>query len=1358
MPGGGSYGNNAGPGPAFQGTFDGLYHTINNITIHSGAQDVGIFGSNAGTINNVGVVGGAITGPGYVGGLVGFNFGTINNSFTQTTVTGTVVGGLAGGDGFASNASPGVINQSYAASDVVAAPGALFANGFIGLAGGGYGAVPSTNWSGTIKNSYNIPAGGAGSFGSAFFVIFCGCGPAQFYGAPFTSDLTWGGGVAQYASGLPTGFSPSIWGLVPGYSYPYLLWQFPAGTTPQAVSGAFTTISGAGVGGAPLALYINGSAVSGVNGVAGNSTTWTDGGGNYSFLVPQGTIGASSEVLVYAPTLTTTGAASFVQTSGNVSNNNLYSTYLGWTTPGTTISGLAAAETAAFGNNASIQSYANALPNLTITSTNANPFTVNQPLTETGAIAIFANGISVSSPITAGGAVSLTALNGSDVDVTAAIGSTGGSLSFTALKGGDVTVSAPLSTDGGAISLTAVNGGDVSVSAPLSTDGGAISLAAVNGGDVTVTVPINTASSFSAAGRNVTLQSVSWANAPLTITSTGTLNLDGVLTGTGSNAGGTISGTTITAPAISWQNGLLVISGTGAINLDGVLTGTGSDAGISISGTTVTAPLPINWQNGTLAINASGAVNLDGALIGTGTAGVSISGTTVTTTSPIYWQAAGLTITGSGAVNIEALINGIGPGAGASITGASVTTGGIGWEAGNLTLKATAGNVTANGDLFGWGPGASLTISGQNVSLQSAFWQNGPLSLTATQSVFVNGSLDGAGSGASANVTGQSVTINGVLQYQNGGLNLVASNGDINVGGGIDGGGGGAGGVISGKNVTLGGLLWAGGTMSTTATAGNLTINGDVDGMGSSTTPTTWNVSATGTIGVSGAVGVQTFNLTAGTWSQNTTGLAPFYAQSFNLNGGTFTRFAGGDGSLGNPYVIVDIYGLQGLVTTPSLWDNASTTDSAENFVLGANIEAGITSGWNGGAGFIPIGNAAQLFEGNLNGQNFEINGLTINRPGTDNIGLIGAANSAFGILQNLHLTSVNITGNNNVGAAVGQGGITIRNVNVTGNVTGEGNNVGGVSGWAFAGAGFDESGFFLDSFSGNVAAGTPEFVEISPTDFQGTPGAGTGGANVGGLVGLTTVSVIRSYALGTVTSQGLNSVNIGGLIGWLQSTSTDISNNASVIDSMAAVNVVALGNGLGAVFPGFYGAMMVGGLIGQNGNIGNDFNFHVGSNQRQIGGAVTSSFSTGSVTAAGNPVGGLIGYNAGTISNSWSSASVTIQGEGQDPENGAMTGVGRFGSNVGSISQSWATGAVNNRPEALPAAWSASTAPPARARACSTSEAPRFPIPTPPVQSMAMASSVASSAGSDRRDRDQQLFDRQRQRAGQPSGRIHRL
>jgi filamentous hemagglutinin family protein len=127
----------------FKGTFDGLGHTVNNLTINNTTTwYTGLFGytGSGSTIRNVGLVDGSVTGRYNVGGLAGRNEGVINNSYNTGTVTGTdYVGGLVG-----MNENGGVISSSHNTGVV---------NGINDV-----GGLAGRNDNGNISNSYSTGA------------------------------------------------------------------------------------------------------------------------------------------------------------------------------------------------------------------------------------------------------------------------------------------------------------------------------------------------------------------------------------------------------------------------------------------------------------------------------------------------------------------------------------------------------------------------------------------------------------------------------------------------------------------------------------------------------------------------------------------------------------------------------------------------------------------------------------------------------------------------------------------------------------------------------------------------------------------------------------------------------------------------------------------------------------------------------------------------------------------------------------------------------------------------------------------------------------------------------------------------
>ncbi len=164
-------------GSAFTGQFDGLGHTITNLTINSPtgktSKNVGLFGYITGaTVINVGLVNASVLGRANVGGLVGYNKGgSIHNSYVMGTVSGTDVdnainvGGLVG-------YNTGSINNSYFAGSVTGSitdtSEISLNNNVGGLAGYNSGIVGNSyatgsvagNLTGTVTVTYNNNVGG----------------------------------------------------------------------------------------------------------------------------------------------------------------------------------------------------------------------------------------------------------------------------------------------------------------------------------------------------------------------------------------------------------------------------------------------------------------------------------------------------------------------------------------------------------------------------------------------------------------------------------------------------------------------------------------------------------------------------------------------------------------------------------------------------------------------------------------------------------------------------------------------------------------------------------------------------------------------------------------------------------------------------------------------------------------------------------------------------------------------------------------------------------------------------------------------------------------------------------------------
>lgn len=154
-----------------------------------------------------------------------------------------------------------------------------------------------------------------------------------------------------------------------------------------------------------------------------------------------------------------------------------------------------------------------------------------------------------------------------------------------------------------------------------------------------------------------------------------------------------------------------------------------------------------------------------------------------------------------------------------------------------------------------------------------------------------------------------------------------------------------------------------------------------------------------------------------------------------------------GTGTESNPYLISDCEDLQSM-----------EDDLDAHYALISNIYC---SGFGGVSGFDPVGDNGARFTGALDGNGFEIHNLTINRSGTNNVGLFGHTDGS-GTIENLGLVDPDISGNEYVGsiAAVlaGSDGL-IRNSFVQGGtVEAAGSYVGGISAGVTSGATIENS------------------------------------------------------------------------------------------------------------------------------------------------------------------------------------------------------------------------------------------------------------------------------------------------------------
>jgi len=281
-------------------------------------------------------------------------------------------------------------------------------------------------------------------------------------------------------------------------------------------------------------------------------------------------------------------------------------------------------------------------------------------------------------------------------------------------------------------------------------------------------------------------------------------------------------------------------------------------------------------------------------------------------------------------------------------------------------------------------------------------------------------------------------------------------------------------------------------------------------------------------------------------------------------------------------YVCSDCSDLQ------AIWNNLSG-----DYVLVNNINC---SGFDygDGKGFKPIGNSTDgyKFTGTFEGNNYNITGLTINRPGTDYVGLFGYVGSNA-VINNTGVLNVNVSGSSNVGGFAGYTAGIISNSYSTGNVKGSLWNIGGFIGRSGG------SGIISNSYStGNVKGS---------------------GYRVGGFIGRSDGTISNSYSTGNVSGNDY----IGGFVGYKVGT---ISNSYST------------GNVSGNDYIGGFAGLQGGGTISNSYSTGNvkGSGDTVGGFIGRSDGTISNSYTTAQNVSGSFNVGGFIGRSGGTISNSY--------------------------------------------------------------------------------------------------------------------------
>ncbi|MFT8644681.1 MAG: MBG domain-containing protein, partial [Gluconacetobacter sp.] len=375
--------------------------------------------------------------------------------------------------------------------------------------------------------------------------------------------------------------------------------------------------------------------------------------------------------------------------------------------------------------------------------------------------------------------------------------------------------------------------------------------------------------------------------------------------------------------------------------------------------------------------------------------------------------------------------------------------------------------------------------------------------------------------------------------------------------------------------------------------------------------PVSWNSGATLALSAYGQI---TFNSNV---TVQGSGAVSMTASAINFNSGVLTYTTQNEGSLninGNPYT---------LIWTP---DQLESIGQSGNYALANAIDL------SGVSNFTPIGNSASsgspsysAFTGAFTGLGNYVNNLTINDSQYAYVGLFGQIGSQANI-QAARISNANITATapgTTAGVIAGSNAGTVIGLSTSGNITANGN-VGGV---------FGEN-------SGNIWYGG-SYTTVTTTSYTQAQAGGFVGLNTGGLNYVNSFGDVSSPS---VTGNLANTDNLGGVAG---------ANIGSIMGGLAYGSVT---NG-----------QNVGGLVGCN-----------NCNDASTAGTITKSSASGSVSNASgtlnSDVGGLVGYNSGTISASFSTGGASITG-GNTTADGYNNAGGLIGFNVGAVSNTYAIG-----------------------------------------------------------------------------------
>ncbi len=200
-------------GNSFKGNFDGQGYVVANMTINRLSQNyVGLFGQvEGGTLSNIGVIGGSFVGAGYVGPLAG---SLLNAHVYNAHATGNASGNEGGSDFVGGLVGVNFHNSSITKSFATGIVSGI--NNVGGLVGWNYGQIDQAYASGNVNGRYGVGGlVGLNDGGQIRNAYATGAVNGNTGVGGLIGNIQDGGQIRNtYASGAVTGSGSNIGGLV----------------------------------------------------------------------------------------------------------------------------------------------------------------------------------------------------------------------------------------------------------------------------------------------------------------------------------------------------------------------------------------------------------------------------------------------------------------------------------------------------------------------------------------------------------------------------------------------------------------------------------------------------------------------------------------------------------------------------------------------------------------------------------------------------------------------------------------------------------------------------------------------------------------------------------------------------------------------------------------------------------------------------------------------------------------------------------------------------------------------------------------------------------------------------------------